>query len=90
MMDPASLLLVETATAVDALWVLEEALKSGSVVLAGAMLDEVALTPARRLSSRGRCRKDSMPAAHVAEDASHCRGSEPMANWSCYQCPPCL
>ena len=50
MIDPASLLLVETATAADALWVLEEALKSGSVVLAGAMLDEVALTPARRLS----------------------------------------
>ena len=50
MMDPASLLLVETATAADALWVIEEALKSGSVVLAGAMLDEVALTPARRLS----------------------------------------
>jgi protein ImuA len=46
--DP--LLLVEAAKPADALWALEEGLKSGALALAVALLDDVGLTPARRLA----------------------------------------
>lgn len=48
--DPRRLLLAEAATAADALWVLEEGLASGSLALAVGLVDEIDLTPARRLS----------------------------------------
>ena len=43
-------LFVETARETEALWVLEEALKSASLALVIGVLEEAALTPARRLS----------------------------------------
>ena len=49
-LDPEALLIVETAKAADTLWALEEGLNSGSLALVLGVLDEVALTPARRLS----------------------------------------
>jgi protein ImuA len=49
-LDPRALLIVETARKADALWALEEGLKSASLALAVGVLDDVALTPARRLA----------------------------------------
>lgn len=49
-LTPGRLLLAEVATAADALWVLEEGLASGSLALAIGLIDEIGLTPARRLS----------------------------------------
>jgi protein ImuA len=49
-LDPDRLLIAETATAAEALWALEEGLRSASLALALGMLEEVALTPARRLA----------------------------------------
>lgn len=48
--DCERLLCVETRTRSDALWVVEEALKSRALSLVGCLIDEVELTPARRLS----------------------------------------
>ncbi len=47
---PSSCLFVETARATEALWAMEEGLKSASLALVVGVLPEVALTPARRLS----------------------------------------
>ena len=49
-LDPARLIMVETARAGEAALALEEGLKSGGVALVAGVLDEVGLTPARRLS----------------------------------------
>jgi protein ImuA len=49
-LEASSFLFVETARAGDALWAMEEGLKSGSIALVIGVLEEVALTPARRLS----------------------------------------
>ena len=49
-LDPSRLLIVETARASDALVALEDGLKSSSLSLAFGIFDEIALTPARRLS----------------------------------------
>jgi protein ImuA len=49
-LDPSRLLIVETARAAEALVALEDGLKSSSLVLAFGIFDEIALTPARRLS----------------------------------------
>jgi protein ImuA len=49
-LDPDRLLIAETANAAEALWALEEGLRSASLALALGMLEEVALTPARRLA----------------------------------------
>jgi protein ImuA len=49
-LEPSAFLCVETARAADALWAMEEGLKSQSLALVIGVLDEVALTPARRLS----------------------------------------
>jgi protein ImuA len=49
-LDPGTLLIVETARKADALWALEEGLKSRSLVLAVGVLEDAALTPARRLA----------------------------------------
>lgn len=49
-LDPRAFLLVETAREAEALWAVEEGLRSGSVALAVGILGHVALTPARRLS----------------------------------------
>jgi protein ImuA len=48
--DPANLLIVETATPADTLWAMEECLGSGAAAIVIGCLDDVALTPARRLS----------------------------------------
>lgn len=48
--DPRRLILVETRHPDEALWVLEEGLRSGGLALAVALVDDVALTPARRLA----------------------------------------
>lgn len=49
-LDPSRLLIVEAARASDALVALEDGLKSSSLGLAFGIFDEIALTPARRLS----------------------------------------
>jgi protein ImuA len=48
--DPARLLIVETARAGDALAALEDGVRSGALGLAFGVFDDIALTPARRLS----------------------------------------
>ncbi|MGE3915584.1 MAG: hypothetical protein AB7F78_07795 [Hyphomicrobiaceae bacterium] len=47
---PDALILAEAPREIDALWVLEEGLRSGCLSLAAAPLKEVGLTPARRLA----------------------------------------
>jgi protein ImuA len=49
-LEPSACLFVETQRAAEALWAMEEGLKSASVALVIGVLPEVALTPARRLS----------------------------------------
>ncbi len=49
-LDPAQFAIVETSHASDALWAIEEGLKSASMALVIGVLDEVDLTPARRLA----------------------------------------
>lgn len=49
-LDPARFVIVETARASDALVALEDALRSSSLALAFGIFDDIALTPARRLS----------------------------------------
>jgi protein ImuA len=49
-MGASCLIIVETAHAADALWAIEESLKSTSMSLVLGVLDEIALTPARRLA----------------------------------------
>lgn len=48
--DPERLVIVETRTAADTLWAIEEGLKSRGLALVVGVLEEVALTPARRLA----------------------------------------
>jgi len=48
--DPAQVLLVETATAAETLWAMEESLGSGAAAIVVGCVDAVALTPARRLA----------------------------------------
>jgi protein ImuA len=48
--DPARLIFVEPAKAADVLWAMEEGLKSGATALVIGIMEDVALTPARRLS----------------------------------------
>ena len=47
---PSRLIIVETGNAADTLWAMEEGLRSGSLALVLGILDQVALTPARRLA----------------------------------------
>ena len=49
-LDPAACLFVETKRASEALWAMEEGLKSASLALVVGVMKEVELTPARRLS----------------------------------------
>jgi protein ImuA len=49
-LEPSSCLFVEAARATDALWAMEEGLRSQSLALVIGALSDVALTPARRLS----------------------------------------
>ena len=49
-LDPARLLLVETATPAETLWAMEESIGSGAAAIVIGCLDAVALTPARRLA----------------------------------------
>jgi protein ImuA len=49
-LEPSAFLFVETARAADALWAMEEGLRSQGTALVIGVFDEVALTPARRLS----------------------------------------
>ncbi len=49
-LDPSSCLFVETKRASEALWAMEEGLKSASLALVVGVLKEAELTPARRLS----------------------------------------
>ena len=49
-LTPADVLLVETGNPQETLWVLEEGLKSQSLALVVGLIDDVALTPARRLA----------------------------------------
>lgn len=49
-LDPSLLLIAEAARPAETLWAIEEALRSGAVTLVLGVLDEVGLTPARRLS----------------------------------------
>lgn len=48
--DPARLIFAEPAKAADVLWAMEEGLKSGAAALVIGIMEDVALTPARRLS----------------------------------------
>jgi protein ImuA len=49
-LDPARVIVVEPARPPDALWAIEEGLKSGAVALVLGLVDAVELTPARRLA----------------------------------------
>lgn len=49
-LTPADVLIVETGNPQETLWVLEEGLKSESLALVAGLIDDVALTPARRLA----------------------------------------
>ena len=49
-LDPKRLIIVETKTATDTLWAIEEGLKSRGLALVLGALQEVELTPARRLA----------------------------------------
>ena len=49
-LDPARLIVVEAARQQEALWAVEQGLKSGCLALAAAQIDEIGLTPARRLA----------------------------------------
>jgi len=49
-LDPAACLFVETKRASEALWAMEEGLKSASLALVVGVMKEAELTPARRLS----------------------------------------
>lgn len=49
-LDPASILIVETARTSEALWAMEEGLKSASLALVIGQPGKIDLTPARRLS----------------------------------------
>jgi hypothetical protein len=49
-LTPADVVVVETGNLQDTLWVLEEGLKSESLSMVFCMVDDVALTPARRLA----------------------------------------
>jgi len=49
-LDPAACLFVETKRASEALWAMEEGLKSASVALVVGVMKEAELTPARRLA----------------------------------------
>ena len=49
-LDPRAFLIVEPARKRETLWAIEEGLKSGSLALVIGVLDDVALTPARRLA----------------------------------------
>lgn len=49
-LDPSACLFVETPRASDALWAMEEGLRSGSLALVIGVLGEAELTPSRRLS----------------------------------------
>lgn len=50
--DPAKVILVETARREETLWAMEEGLASGVPALVAGIVDDVGLTPARRLSLR--------------------------------------
>src|SRR5690606_35565548 len=49
-LDPKRLIIVETITAADTLWAIEEGLKSRGLALVLGVLGEIELTPARRLA----------------------------------------
>ena len=49
-LDPARVLLVETATPAETLWAMEESIASAAAAIVSGNLDTVALTPARRLA----------------------------------------
>jgi protein ImuA len=49
-LDPAQVLLIETATSAEALWAMEESIGSAAAAIVVGSLDTVALTPARRLA----------------------------------------
>lgn len=50
--DPARVIVVETARREETLWAMEEGLASGALALVAGIVDDVGLTPARRLSLR--------------------------------------
>lgn len=49
-LNPQALILAETTSSADTLWAMEEGLRSGAAGLVLGWLDDVALTPARRLA----------------------------------------
>jgi protein ImuA len=49
-LDPCRLIVAEAAKTADVLWTLEEGLKCGALALVVGVLDEVELTPSRRLA----------------------------------------
>ena len=74
-LDPSRLLIVEPARVSDALVVLEDGLKSSSLALVFGIFDDIALTPARRLSlaaaaSRTPCLLITHPAAEPSAATS--------------------
>lgn len=50
--DPARVIVVETSRREETLWAMEEGLASGTLALVGGIVDDIALTPARRLALR--------------------------------------
>lgn len=71
--DPARVLIVTPAKRSDALWAIEEALKSGAVAGVVAQLDGIELTPARRLALAARAY--DTPCLLVTGALSPCAGA---------------
>lgn len=71
--DPARVLIVTPAKRSDALWAIEEALRSGAVAGVIAQLDRIELTPARRLALAARAH--DTPCLLVTGACSPCAGA---------------
>ena len=81
-LDASSLLMVDARRDDEVLWVLEEGLRSGSLVLAIGALSSIDLTPARRLSSCGAGRGDTTPHAHIGAIGRECGDRYALADQS--------
>jgi protein ImuA len=70
-LDPARVLIVETAREAEALMALEEGMKSGALALAMGVFQSASLNAARRLSlAAGECRTPCLIMTHPAREAA--------------------
>ena len=78
-LDPSRLLIIETARASEALNALEESLKASSLAVVIGVLNEIELTPARRLEPCGRRNGNTLPSRHASIVRAHRRDGDPLA-----------